>query len=200
MADVPLALAIISTVSPVVAGAIPVIVGWIKDSGNDKRERAERAEAERTRIEQKKRRACVKLLRMVRDFRVVVENTCESRGSELAAHAEQIRQFAADINGQADEVGFMVFETEAAASSLAAEARRLVEVIADSKVKALGASIPSPDFTTFDRCLAEFRATAQTAFGYSAAPVVGSSDDVAGGERSELGLDEAPSVPGELLG
>src|SRR5580658_4653982 len=119
MADVPLTLAIISTVAPVVAGAIPVIVGWIRDSGREKRELGERDAAEAARLEREKREACVKLLRQARDFRVLVENTCDSRGSDLAIHAQQIRKAAADITGQADEVGFMVFVTEATANCLA---------------------------------------------------------------------------------
>lgn len=169
MADVPLTLAIVSTVSPVVAGAIPVVVGWIRDSGHDKRERAERIEAERVRLEQKKRRACVKLLRLARDFRVLVENTCDSRGSELDANAQQIRQSAADIIGQADEVGFMVFATETAASALAAEARKLADQIADRKNRELGESLLSPNFTKFNGCLMDFREAAQKALGYPTA-------------------------------
>ena len=210
MADVPLTLAVISTVAPVVAGAIPVIVGWIRDSERDKRERAERVEAERVRLEQEKRGACVKLLRLARDFRVLVENTCDSRGSDLASYAQQIRRSAADITGQADEVGFMVFATEAAANSLAAEARILADTIADGKNRELGASLLSPNFTKFDRCLEEFKIAAQGAFGYLVAFTAGSADDprmaglevVAGGghESSGLGLPGSSSVPGQLLG
>jgi hypothetical protein len=95
-----------------------------------------------------------------------VENICDSRGADLATHAQQIRKSDADITGQADEVGFMVFATETTANSLAAEARVLAETIADAKNTGLGASLLSPNFTEFDRCLANFKAAAQGAFGY----------------------------------
>jgi hypothetical protein len=178
MADVPLTLAVIGFVSPVVAGGIPVIAGLIRDSGRDKREQTERAEAERIRVEHEERRACVMLLRLARDFRVLVENTCDSRGADLAANAQQIRQAAADITGQADDVGFTVFATEAAAVCLAAEAHTLANTIADGKNRALGASLLSPDFTTFDRCLGEFKEAAQAALGYPTASTAKDVKDV----------------------
>ncbi|HXL89811.1 MAG TPA: hypothetical protein VN969_12710 [Streptosporangiaceae bacterium] len=171
MTDVPLTLAIISTITPAVAGAIPVIVGWIRDSGHDKREQAERVDAERTRLEREKRGECVKLLRLARDFRVLVENTCDARGAELTAYAKQVRQSAADISGQADQVGFMLLAAEDAASALAAEVGRLTAVIADDGNRTLGASLLSPDFNRFDRRLATFKAAAQAALGYAGAPV-----------------------------
>jgi len=187
MADIPLALAIAGTVSPAVAGAIPVIIAWIRDSGRDKRDRAERAEADRARLERKKRNACVKLLRLARDFRALVENTCDSRGPDLSANAEQIRQSAADISSQADEVGFMISETEAAASSLAAAARGLAEKIADSKNREFGASILAPDFTRFDRCFDKLKADARAACGYPAPfSTENLEDSIDGGERREL--------------
>jgi len=170
MTDVPLTLAIVSTVAPVVAGALPVIGGWIRDSGRDRRDEASRASANRERQEREQRTECVKLLRQARDFRVLVQNTCDARGAELVTYAKQVRQSAADITCQADEVGFMVFATETAASSLAAEAYLLSGTIADGKNRELGASLLSPDFTRFDRCLARFRAAAQAALGYDAAP------------------------------
>lgn len=163
MADVPLTVAVISTVSPVVAGALPLLIGWIREAGYEKRDRVERLAAERLRLAQEKRGECVKLLRLSRDFRVLLENTYDSRGSDLAARAQQIRQSAADITGQADEVGFMVPAAEATASALAAEACLLADTAANIKNRALGASLLSPDFTRFDKFLAEFKEAAQTA-------------------------------------
>jgi hypothetical protein len=201
MADVPLTLAIISTVSPVVAGAIPVIVGWIRDSGREKREVGERVATELARVERERRGACVKLLRQARDFRVLVENTCDSRGSDLAIHAQQIRKSAADITGQADEVGFMVFATEATANSLAVEACVLADTIADGKNTGLGASLLSPDFTEFDRCLANFKAAAQGAFGYLVVFTAGSENDRrTPGFRLDVGCGYESSVPGQFQG
>jgi hypothetical protein len=137
---------------------------------------------------------------MARDFRVLVENTCDSRGPDLATHARKVRQSAADITGQADEVGFMVFVTETAANALAAEARILAATIADSKNRELGASLLSPNFTRFDQCLDEFKVTAQGASGYLAASTAESADS-ANGERLGLQATVASSaVPGQFQG
>src|SRR5713226_2321967 len=108
MADVPLSLAVISTISPVVAGLLPLTVGWIREAGREKRAAAERLSSEQSQLARKKRGQCVRLLRLARDFRVLVENTYDSIGPELDAHAEQVRQSAADIASQADDVEFMV--------------------------------------------------------------------------------------------
>jgi hypothetical protein len=178
MPDVPLTLVIIGTVSPVVAGAIPLIVWWIRDSGREQRERAERLAAEQLQLSQEMRRECVKLLRAARDFRVLVENTHDSRGSDLATNVRRIRQLAAEITGQADDVGFMVLAVETTASSLAAEARMLAATAAESKNRDPGVSL-SPDFARFDRCLAEFRAAALAALSDRSAIIVGGAGKVA---------------------
>ena len=189
MADVPLTIAVISTVSPVVAGAIPVILGWIRDSRRDTREQEERVAAERMRLEQEKRGECVKLLGLARDFRVLVEDTCDPGPSDLVVNIRQIRKSAADLTGLADEVGLMVFSIESPASSLADEARILADTVADAKNRALGASLLSPDFTRFERCLAEFKAAVRVAFGYPAPVTAESADNVGAAER--LGLQAA---------
>jgi triphosphoribosyl-dephospho-CoA synthetase len=198
MADVPLTVAVISTVSPVVAGALPLIIGWIREAGREKREQVERLAVERLRLEQEKRGECVKLLRLARDFRVLLENTYESRGSDLAARAQQIRQAAADITGQADEVGFMVPAAEATASSLATEACSLAGAIADINNRALGASILSPDFTRFDKFLAEFKLAAQAALDDRAAFIVDSAGKE--GDRELPRLHTAVGPAQERLG
>lgn len=175
MADVPLSLAIISTITPVIAGVLPLTVGWIKDAGRDKRAAVERIRLEQSELVRKKREQCVKLLRLTRDFRVLVENTYDSIGPELDTNAEQVRQSAADIASQADDVEFMVPEAETEALSLAAAARLLAAPVADKKNRELGSSLLSPDFTEFDQCLAEFKQAARAALsGQSAASADGS--------------------------
>lgn len=161
MADVPLSLAVISTITPVVAGALPLTVGWIRDAGRDKRAAAERLKAEQTQLARKRRTRCVKLLRLARDFRVLVENTYESSGPELAANAGQVRRAAADIASQADKVEFMVPGAETEAVALATAARLLAAPIADKKNRTLGSSLVPPDFAEFDRYLADFKRAAQ---------------------------------------
>jgi hypothetical protein len=176
MTDVPLSLAVISTISPVVAGALPLAVGWIRDAGRDKRAAAELLRVEQAQLAQKKRVQCVKLLRLARDFRVLVENTHDSTGSELDAHAEQVRQSAADIASQADEVEFMVPGAETEALSLAAAASLLAAPIVDKKNRALGSSLIAPDCTEFGQCLVDFKRAAWAALGDQSAFAVDDAD------------------------
>jgi hypothetical protein len=185
MVAVPLALAVISAVSPVVAGGLPLLIGWLRDVGRDKRGSAERLAAERLRLEQEKRGECVRLLKLARDYRVLVEDAYESRGSDLAAYTQKIRQSSADINGQADEVGFMVPAAETTASSLAAEANRLSVTLADKKNTVAGAPLVSPNFTMFDQCLEDFKATALAAMGRQPAVSAGGAG-IESGERPQL--------------
>jgi hypothetical protein len=186
MADVSFAVAVIGTITTAFAGAVPVVTGWIERRGKDKRERAERLEGVRLRLAQEKRGECVKLLRLGGDFRVLMENAHESQGDDLTPRLQEIRQSAAGLTGQADEVGFMVPETEAAAAALAAEAGRLVATVSKNRNRAGGASFLPPDFETFDRCLADFRAVAHAALSPPPAPAAGIADGVTGADLPQL--------------
>jgi hypothetical protein len=163
MPDVPLAVAIVGIITPAVTGALPLVIGWIKDGGRDKRDRAERLAAERLRLAQEKRGECVKLMRLGREFRVLAENAHEFQGDDLTARLQEIRQSAAVLTGHADEVGFMVPETEAAAGALAAEAGLLVATLSGNRNRSGGAPLPPPELKRFDECLDEFKAVAQSA-------------------------------------
>src|SRR6266700_1655952 len=152
MTDVPFAVAVIGIITTAFAGAVPVVTGWIERRGKDKREQADRRAAERLRVDaerlhvaQENRGECVKLLRLTRDFRVQLENAHESQGDELTIRVREIRQSAAVITGQADDVGFMLPETEASASALAIEASLLADMLSDEKNRALGAPLEPPD-------------------------------------------------------
>jgi hypothetical protein len=193
MADVPLTLAIISTVAPVVAGGVPLVIGWIREAGRDKRKSAERLAAERLRLAQEKRGECVKLLRLARDYRVLVQNADDSSGSDLITYAQQIRQSAADITGQADEVGLMVPAAEATASALAAEACTLAAVIADRKNRVRGEALVSPEFTSFEKCIEEFKSAARDAFGVQSAITTDGAVGVKGGQRPGLQASDGPA-------
>ena len=81
----------------------------------------------------------------------------------------------------------MMFATETAANSLAAEAHLLAVTMANGRNRELGASLLSPDFTRFDRRVARFKAAAQVALGYEAVPAEA---------VDESGLAEL--IPGEL--
>ena len=165
MTDVPLTLAVISTVTPAAVSFVPLTYGWIKEARRERLAAAERLAAERSQLVHERRAQCVKLLRLTRDFRVLVQNAHDSTGSELDAYAEQVRQSAADIAGQADEVEFMVPGAETEALELAAAAGLLVAPVADKKNREHGASLLSPDFAEFDRCLAEFKRAARDSVG-----------------------------------
>jgi hypothetical protein len=200
MPDVPLSLAIISTVTPVVAGALPLTVKWIRDTAREKRAAVERLREERSQLAREKRAQCVSLLRLARDFRVLVENTYDSTGPELDAHAAQVRQLAADIAGQADEVEFMVPGTETEALSLAEAARLLAAPVADKKNRALGSSLLSPDFTKFDRCLDEFKKAARAALGDQPDASAGPVGVAKFGAADHPVLEPAVGVVAERLG
>jgi len=213
MADVPLTLAVVSTVSPVVAGALPLVIGWVRDAGRDKRESARWLATERLRLMEEKRGECVTLLKLARNYRVLVEDADDSSGADLAAYAKQIRQFAADIAGQADEVVVMVPAAGAAAISLATEARALADVTADRKNRVRGEALVAPDFTRFDRSLAEFRTAALAAFEDRPSVTKGSAaaaenvprqrlqgTGAAAQERLALAAEDSSAVPGQLPG
>jgi hypothetical protein len=182
MADIPLAAYIIGTVSPVVAGALPLFVGWLRETGRDKRERAERLEQERA-------GQCVDLLTRARNYRVLQENAEDSSGDELIAYCKEIRQAAADITGQADKVEIMVPLTGDTASMLAAEARTLAAAMTNKANRARNETLIPPDFTRFDRRLDEFKAATQLALGHRLAMTGGTG----------MGVEPSP-VPGQLSG
>ena len=182
MADIPLAAYIIGTVSPVVAGALPLFVGWFRETGRDLRARAEQ-------LEQEKAGQCVDLLTRARNYRVLLEDAEDSKGDELIAYCRQIRQAAADITGQADKVEIMVPLTGDTASMLAAEARTLSAAMASKANRARSETLIPPDFTRFDRRLDEFKAASQFALGHRPA--------IAG--ATAIAVEPSP-VPGQLSG
>jgi hypothetical protein len=189
MSDVPLSVALAGNILTFVAGALPVVVGWIKDAGHDKRERAERLAAEQSRLAQDSLEECLRLLGLSRDFRVLVENAHEVQGDDLTARVQEIRQSAANISGQADKAGFRVPQSEAMASALAAEARKLADAVANNRSRAQGAALTPPELRTFDQCLTDFRAAAQAALN-GRPGIAGDSADGAGG-RQRLALAAA---------
>jgi len=158
MADVPLSLAIISTVTPVVAGALPLAVGWMRDSGRDKRAAAEQAKKE-------KQSQCVDLLRLARDFRVLVQETHESSGGELNANAAKVLRSAADIACQGDKVEFLISGAATEAAALAAAVSALAVPVTDRENIKEGVPLVRPDYGDFDDCLVKFKRAARAAFG-----------------------------------
>ena len=189
-------VAVVSGGLALIGVAIPIVTSAIQDNEKDKRDRQERAELERQRLLQEnqrllqeRRKECADLLRMARDFRVAVENSYESRGADKTKRAWAIRQSAANISGQADEIGMLVPELNAAAEALAGAASDLVEIVADEKSLSLGASTQRPDTAELTRRMRAFKAAAMDVF--QAGP---------NSLQGEIAALETSLVPGELHG
>jgi hypothetical protein len=189
-------VAVISGGLALIGVAIPIVTSAIQANEKDKRDRQERAELERQRLLredqrllQERRKECAALLRMARDFRVAVENSYESRGADKTARAWGIRQSAADISGQADEIGMLVPELNAAAEALAGATSDLVEIVADEKSLLLGASTQRPDTAELTRRMKAFKAAAMDVFQAGSHSLQG-----------EIAALETSLVPGELHG
>jgi hypothetical protein len=164
----------------VIAGALPLAVGWIRDTGRDKRDAAERLRQRRSELAQTRREQCVRLLRLTRDFRVLVENTCDSSGPDLDANAEEVRQSAAGIASQADEVEFMIPQIAAEALSLAEATRAIAALVTKKENRELGSSLVAPDFTGFGQCLEKFKQAAQDADRGPGTEILGGSQELLG--------------------
>lgn len=164
MADVTL-VALITAGASVVSGSIPLLINWARDAGRDKRAAAKQQERERSEQERSKREQCVRLLRLNRDFRVLVEDAYGVSGSASARvrKAEEVRQSAADIASQADEVEFMVPGVDAEVLALATAASHLVSA-AEEKHREHGTPLAPDDFAEFDQCLKTFKKAARATF------------------------------------
>jgi hypothetical protein len=163
MSDVPFAVAVLAGTAPIIAGAIPIITGALRDSRRDKLEHLEGLAAERLRSLQGNRADCAALLRLARDFRVLVQNDGEYHGPDKVAQLWKIRQHAADIMGQADTIGLMVPSLDVTADALARAVSQLAEAAANDEGVPLGASAGRPGLTELDDCIGRFKSAARTA-------------------------------------
>jgi hypothetical protein len=162
MPDVPLYVAIVTAGTSVISSAVPLVIGWARDAGREKRVEAKELTREQEGFIADRRELCVNLLSLARHFRVLIENAYDSRGPVLDSDVEQVRRSVADIASQADNVEFNVPKAGAAAVSLADEARKLA-LTAEEKNREHGASLDSSDFTKFDGCLEAFKESARSA-------------------------------------
>jgi len=179
-------VALISPVAALLGAAMPLAFAAVRDSEKNKRDRQERAEIERQRLLQERRKECAALLRAARDFGVKLQNNYEYHGPETTSRAWDIRQRAADITGLADEIGLLISGLAAVADSLADEVNRLVGIAADPLSLSLGSSAQPepPDITELGRRIGAFKSAAQAAL-YSVPPPPDNS--LVDGERlSEL--------------
>jgi hypothetical protein len=151
---------VITALATLIGVALPLVITATQSSERDKRDRQERMELEQQRLLQERRKECAALLRMARDFGVAVESSYESRGAERAALIRQMRQRAADISGQADEIGLLIPGLGATADALADATSFLVGTVADEKSFALGAPTQRPDAAELEQRVKEFKAAA----------------------------------------
>jgi hypothetical protein len=164
MADVPLYVALITAGASVIAGSVPLVVGWARDTGHEKRALAEARRLEQSEIVRKKRERCVLLLRLAHDFRVLVENTYDGDRSDTATGAAQVLQSVAGLASQADEVEFMVPGVETEVIAFAAAVSGLVSAAAAWHREHGGGSLPPEVFLEFDQCLESFKKAARKTF------------------------------------
>ncbi len=163
MPDVPLYVAIATAGTSVIASAVPLLIGWAKDTGREKRAEAKVLMREQRQVTENRSELCVNLLGLARHFRVLMENVYDSRGPVLDSDVERVRGAVADIASQADKVEFNVPKTGPAAVALADEARKLA-LTAEERNREHGSPLVSGDFTKFDDCLEAFKDAARSAF------------------------------------
>ena len=162
MPDVPLYVAIVTAGTSVVSATVPLVIAWARDAGREKRAEAKELTRAQAEVAGDRRGQCVELLSLARHFRVLMENTYDSRGPVLEPNVEQVRRSVADIASQADTVEFNVPKAGPAAVSLADEARKLA-LTAEKKNRELGSSLATGDFRKFDDCLEALKDSARSA-------------------------------------
>lgn len=162
MLNVPFYVAIVTAGTSVVSSAVPLVIGWARDAGKEKRAEAKELTRQQKEGVGDRRELCVNLLSLARHFRVLVENVYVSRGPVLDSNVEHVRESVADIASQADKVEFNVPKAGTAAVSLADEARKLA-LTAEEKNREHGSSLVSSDFRKFDDCLEVFKDSARSA-------------------------------------
>jgi hypothetical protein len=162
MPDVPLYVVIVTAGTSVISSAVPLLIGWARDAGREKRVEAKELTREQEEFVGDRRELCVNLLSLARHFRVQMENAYGSRGPVLDQNVEQVREWVADIASQADKVEFNVPKAGTAAVAFADEARELA-LIAEEKKREHRSSLASGDFMKFDDCLEAFKDSARSA-------------------------------------
>jgi hypothetical protein len=162
MPDVPLYVVIVTAGTSVIASAVPLLIGWARDAGREKRVEAKELTREQEEFVGSRRELCVDLLGLARHFRVQMENAYNSREPVLDPDVGQVRESVADIASQADKVEFNVPKAGTAAVALADEARKLA-LTAEEKNREHGSPLVSDDFRKFDECIEAFKDSARSA-------------------------------------
>ena len=163
MPDVPFYVAILTAGTSVVASTVPLVIGWARDAGREKRADAKELMHKQQEIAGDRRELCVDLLSLARQFRVLIENAYDSRPSAFDPDVGQVRNAVAGIAGQADKVEFNVPKAGAAAVALADEARKLAQT-AEERNREHGSPLVASDFVKLDDALEAFKEAARSAF------------------------------------
>jgi hypothetical protein len=154
MADVSIAVAVVSGAVGIVGASAPQIIMGIREGRRAERDR-------RDRIEQTRHRACVSLLRAVLDLRVLVTNSYDYHGNDMGGQLADIRDAAADVEVEAVVLGQTVrkdFPALAeAANEVAAAAGRVADAAEKNANLELGASTEPPDFGDLNVCIGAFK-------------------------------------------
>jgi hypothetical protein len=152
-------VAVVTALATLIGVAMPLVLSAVKD----KRDSQERAALEHQRLLQERRTECAALLRVARDFGVKIQNSYEYHGADMTERAWDIRQRAADISGQADQIGLLIADLSSVADVIADEVNRLVGIVADPRSLALGSSTQTkpPDIAELGRRITAFKSAAR---------------------------------------
>jgi len=162
MPDVSLYVAIVAAGTSVISSAVTLLIGWAKDAGREKRAETKELTRQQEEVAADRRELCVKLLRLARRFRVLMENAYDPRGPVVEPNVGEVREAVAGIAIAADMVQFTVPKAGITAVALADEARKLA-LTAEERSREHGPSLAPDDFKRFDDCLEEFKNSARSA-------------------------------------
>jgi len=163
MPDVPFYVAILTAGTSVVSSTVPLVINWARDAGRENRAAAQELMRKQQEVAGDRREMCVSLLGLAREFRVLMENTYDSRRSVLDPNVGQVREAVAGVASQADKVEFNVPKAGPAAVALADEARKLA-LTAEERNREHGSPLVASDFIKFDDCIEAFKDAARSAF------------------------------------
>jgi hypothetical protein len=162
MPEVPLYVAIVTAGTSVISTAVPLVIGWARDTRKEKRAEAKELTREQREVVEGRRELCVNLLSLARHFRVLMENAYGPGAPVEGMSVDQVRTAVADIASQADRVEFNVPKAGAAAVSLADEARKL-SLTVEVKKREYGKPLDASDLVKFDDSLEAFKNAARSA-------------------------------------
>jgi hypothetical protein len=155
MPDVSIYAAGITAAAALMGTALPLLSTTIKDS-----RRAEQARREQG--AQRRRLACMDLLRAAGQFRARVADYYGNQGDDMARRLAAIREQAAETSLCAASVALLPPGSLAeAANAIAAAADVLAAVAETNTQKALKAVSGSANFKEFDECVVSFRRRAE---------------------------------------